>query len=110
MDKLEEKTEYENFVNKKEESVTPASLASFLGEDEEEVYVEMWKKHWQGMPEFEQEENKPYKEIKVRFRNEEDYLDFAKAIQQPLTKKTKSIWYPKLEKQNLSILAWMTEE
>jgi hypothetical protein len=49
---------------------------------------------WVGMPEFVQEEKKPYKELIVRFETEEHYKDFAKLLNQSLTLKTKSIWHP----------------
>ena len=49
---------------------------------------------WVGMPEFSQEKKDCYKQITVRFRNEEDFLEFQKLIDQKLTIKTKSIWHP----------------
>jgi len=51
---------------------------------------------WFGMPEFVQEKQKPYAELIVRFRNEEDLQKFAKLINQKLTRKTKSIWHPEI--------------
>jgi len=53
---------------------------------------------WEGMPEFIQEKKEPYSTIIVRFDNEEHLQEFAKMIGQKLTKKTKSIWHPKLER------------
>lgn len=49
------------------------------------------------MPEYVQEKQVPYKELKVCFRNAEDYQDFASKVEQELTHKSKSIWYPKLD-------------
>lgn len=57
---------------------------------------EKWQEHWVGMPEFNQEKQKPYSQIIVRFSSEEDLQEFAKIIGQKLTKKTKSIWHPQL--------------
>ena len=57
-----------------------------------------WKKEWVDMPEFVQEKQEPHAKIIVRFRNEEDLQKFAEAIGQPLTNKTKSIWFPALER------------
>lgn len=51
---------------------------------------------WDGMPEFVQEEQKPFSKIIIRFETEEDLNDFSKLIGQKLTSKTKSIWHPKL--------------
>jgi hypothetical protein len=49
---------------------------------------------WVGMPEFNQQNIKPFKEIIVRFETEKDYINFQKQINQQLTNKTKSIWHP----------------
>lgn len=57
---------------------------------------DLFDKHpeWVGMPEFVQEKKEPFKELIVRFETEGDYKDFADAINQKLTIKTKSIWHP----------------
>ena len=55
-----------------------------------------WKEEWLDMPEFVQEKQEPYAKIIIRFDNEKDLNDFSKLINQPLNKKTKSIWFPKL--------------
>ena len=49
---------------------------------------------WTGMPDFEQNDDKPYKSIAVHFETESNYLDFAKKINQVLTDKTRFIFYP----------------
>jgi hypothetical protein len=56
---------------------------------------------WEGMPEFEQEDLKPVKQIIVSFASENDYADFQGLIGQTLTDKTRSIWYPKKEHADL---------
>jgi hypothetical protein len=55
-----------------------------------------WKEEWLNMPEFIQEKQEPYAKIIIRFDNEKDLNDFSKLINQPLNKKTKRIWFPKL--------------
>lgn len=55
-----------------------------------------WKEEWLDMPEFVQEKQEPYAKIIIRFDNKKDLETFSKLIQQPLNKKTKSIWFPKL--------------
>ena len=60
-----------------------------------------WQKEWTGMPEFVQNKLVPHANIIVRIRNEEDLQKFAKLIDQDLNNKTKSIWFPKLQIQNL---------
>lgn len=49
---------------------------------------------WDGMPEFVQEKQESFAKIIVRFEAEKDLEEFAKLIDQKLTSKTKSIWYP----------------
>jgi hypothetical protein len=55
-----------------------------------------WQEEWLDMPEFVQEKQEPYAKIIIRFDNEKDLNNFSKLINQPLNKKTKSIWFPKL--------------
>jgi hypothetical protein len=85
-----------------------------LSEEEREQVVadddHDWEEHWVGMPEFDQEDNPPYKKIFLNFRNEEDYKAFAKLIGQNLTEKTKSIWYPKLDIDDNMLKRWIEEE
>jgi len=54
-----------------------------------------WRDEWVGMPEYVQESQKPFKELKLRFETEEAYYAFAELIGQALTPKTKGIWFPK---------------
>ena len=52
--------------------------------------------HWQGMPEFEQDDvSAPYS-VKVNFNTLEDLQAFASLVGQNLTECTKFIYYPKL--------------
>ena len=111
MTKVKESSEYENYIGKKEEVPEEASLADFLDEkdlDDGESKV-FWQKHWQGMPEFKQEDNPPYHHIKISFRNEEDFKDFAKLVNQNISLKTKSIWHPKLDRDANSLKRWIKE-
>jgi hypothetical protein len=54
------------------------------------------EEEWVGMPEYIQEQQRPFSQIIVRFKTEEDLNEFAAMIEQKLTPKTKSIWHPKL--------------
>lgn len=58
---------------------------------------ELWKKEWQGMPEFKMEDLSSYRSIRVHFRNEEDIAAFAKLLKQKITPKQKALWYPEHE-------------
>ena len=53
-----------------------------------------WKEEWGGMPEFVQQKQAPYCQIIFRFDTEPDLAEFSKLIGQPLTRHTKSAWYP----------------
>lgn len=53
---------------------------------------------WQGMPEFDSEDQLGLVTIKVHFNTEEDVKAFAELIGQKLTMQTKYVWYPKAEK------------
>lgn len=58
--------------------------------------------HWQGMPEFEQEDAfGAVHTLKVHFASQGDIDAFSKLINQSVSDKTKYIWYPKQEKENL---------
>jgi hypothetical protein len=99
--------EYKTFIDK------DSTLYKFLDiEDNDETIDENeeWKKHWIGMPEFSQEKNPPFKKIYLNFRNQEDYDAFSKLINQNLSEKTKSIWYPKLERDENTLKRWIESD
>ena len=56
---------------------------------------EWWEEHWQGMPEYIQENKLAYKSLIVSFKNKEDMNEFAKLINQKINFKTKFLWHPK---------------
>jgi hypothetical protein len=63
---------------------------------------------WEGMPEF-NNPAKAYKSIQVHFENEEDYKSFCILIEQELTDKTNSIWYPEKKHRNMKSLEFQNE-
>jgi hypothetical protein len=67
-----------------------------------------WRGEWVGMPEFVQDEKKPFAAINIRFRNQGDLEKFATLIGQKLTPKTKAIWFPELEKRQRGL--WVDYE
>ena len=70
-----------------------------------------WEKHWKGMPEFVQQKRNPYfHQFIVRFRTEEDMKEFAQLVDQELSKKTKSIWYPKIGRERISSKKYIHED
>ena len=52
---------------------------------------------WKGMPECNQEDKTAFKSLTVNFATQGGVDAFAELIGQAITKKTRSIWYPKAE-------------
>lgn len=50
---------------------------------------------WQGMPECENQDARPYRSIIVHFKSEDDVREFADLIGQVIGDKGKWIWFPK---------------
>lgn len=110
---VKESAEYDNFLGKKTELPKEPTLAEFLGEETYNEEDER-EKLWVGMPEFEQKDNPPFKTIYVHFRNEQDFNEFVSKYgavddEQTITKKTKSMWYPHLSKDENSLKRWFEE-
>lgn len=70
---------------------------------------EGWREHWVNMPEFVQEDLTPYRVINVRFRNEEDVALFEKLMNQQITPKQKTIWFPYAEPRRRAHLRYVDE-
>lgn len=116
---VQETTEYESCLDYESEDFV--DVTKFMEEDletpiihpvEEDKHLtrdQLWKKYWKGMPTYDQNDNPPWRQIYLNFRNEEDYNEFAKLIGQNLTEKTKSIWFPKLEIEDNSLHRWIVE-
>jgi hypothetical protein len=84
----------------------PQSLFVLDGTEEETTPYD-----WDGMPDFNQPQAEAHKMIKIRFRNEEDYREFAELIdQRNMTHRTKSIWYPVLDKKAHSLMRYIDED
>jgi len=52
------------------------------------------EQEWEGMPEFEQDDQTSFRKIIVHFESDDDAEDFAALIGQSITNKTNSIWHP----------------
>jgi hypothetical protein len=107
-DNVKESADYDNFIGDKVD-MSPISLDAF-GLEVSGVDPQSAEAHWVGMPEFSQDDQKPFKTLYVHFRSEEDYKDFADKISQICTKKTKSIWHPKNEITKNSLLRWVEDD
>lgn len=80
------------FMSIKDKNYVAPSLFNVDEEAPHEVL-----KEWQGMPECVNKDLTPSKQLLVSFRNSADYRAFAELVGQPLTPKTKSIWFPKVD-------------
>ena len=69
---------------------------------EKEIGINNAYEEWLGMPEFVQEDKTSFKCLIVHFKDEQDYKSFQELINQSLTEKTKSIWYPKVEDEDMN--------
>jgi hypothetical protein len=70
------------------------SKQKFLDAIETSDHAQIPEEEWQGMPEFMQDENPPFRRIVVSFDNQKDVDQFAKQVKQKLTDKTRGIWFP----------------
>ena len=64
---------------------------------------------WQGMPEFDQNDQMPAYRVIVSFDSEADLADFEQRISQtvPHTTATHSVWHPRKERNNLQSRAYL---
>ena len=89
------------------------SLAELMGETEdlsaeEEAHNYMnWRALYKGMPTFDSADLQPIKQLTVNFSSEEDLKNFAALLQQVVTMKTKSIWYPAAQLTPSSLKRWI---
>lgn len=67
------------------------------------------EKEWQDMPEYVMEDLTPFRVINVRFRNEEDVKKFEELMQQTITPKQKTIWFPYAEHRKRAHLRYVDE-
>lgn len=56
-------------------------------------------KEWEGMPEFDNDNIKVFKTLKVHFNNKNDMIEFSKLLNQDITENTKYIYYPEQIKE-----------
>ena len=69
-----------------------------------------WKEEWKDMPEFVQDKKEAHCKIIFRFENEEDLQAFSQLINQKLTNKTKSAWYPYKPHISDSVNRWVDKK
>ena len=69
-----------------------------------------WDDEWTDMPEFVMEDQSPKRKIVVSFRNEEDVQKFAELVDQKITPKQKSLWYPFMPKRTYADKRYVDED
>lgn len=65
---------------------------------------------WKDMPEYKNVDIKPYKEIIVRFEDQESVERFAEITKQNITSQTKSLWYPEITIARFMDKRWKDED
>lgn len=78
--------------------------SNLFGENED------WKEEWKGMPEYVQENLLPAFSVRVNFATIEDLREFAELVNQHLTTKTQSIWFPEQDRAKLSDKRYVDED
>lgn len=106
--------DYDTCIGKKEKT---NSIVHFFDSNDDfdipetEEQAEDWYKKsqslWKGMPEFQNDGKEPFKQLLVSFMTEEDYKTFQTLINQVLTNKTRSIWFPEREQKTLLNKFWI---
>jgi len=65
---------------------------------------------WESMPEYESKDVGPDRQLIVSFRNDDDVQAFAKLVDQKITDKTRSLWYPLEPHANLKNLHYIDDD
>lgn len=80
-------------------------IAGLLGLGKEENPLD----HWQGMPEFTQDEQ-AHRTIVMHFASDEDVEEFGRRLNLPVTDKTKFLWFPPLQDESYTDAAYVSHE
>lgn len=68
------------------------------------------EKEWEGMPQFSQEDLTAKRNLIINFKTDKDVEDFAELVNQKITEKTKSIWYPQVKPEPMMDKAYEDKE
>lgn len=68
------------------------------------------RSEWLGMPDYTQQDNGPYRQLQVNFLCQQDLEKFLQLLNISITKKTKSVWYPERDRNNLQDFIWIGEK
>ncbi len=110
--------DFDDCIGYKETEGRPATLSSLLGlsdvpesveEAEKEHNYMNWRKDWVGMPSFESKNLEQKYQLQINFDSFEDLQAFSELVDQKLTAKTKSIWYPEKNKDSNALKRWIDD-
>jgi hypothetical protein len=65
---------------------------------------------WVGMPEFESEDIKPFRQVLMSFKCQEDVDAFASLLSQSINDSTRSVWYPEVKAENTKDTVYVVED
>jgi hypothetical protein len=65
---------------------------------------------WVGMPEFESDDLRPFRQILISFKCQEDVNTFASLLGQLITDVTRSVWYPEIKNENTKDTVYVVED
>ena len=65
-----------------------------MSKDKQKEFFAKCEDEWNGMPEFVQEDLRPWHQVNVRFRNQEDFDKFKVLMEQEITPKQTTLWFP----------------
>lgn len=82
--------------------IKPVSDIFEFDDDEHET-------EWRGMPEFNQPDNGAFRQIIISFDDQAGVDKFASLIKQNITDKTKSVWFPPRERNNVQDLFYFDQ-
>ena len=69
-----------------------------------------WQKEWKEMPEFNQKDLTSDRKIVIHFRNKDDVKKFAELINQKITPKQSSLWFPYMPKIKYAHVRYIDNE
>jgi hypothetical protein len=61
------------------------------------------------MPEFDNDDQTPFKQILVKFASESSVAAFARLIEQKITMETKGVWYPPRNLESIRDKAYVAD-
>jgi hypothetical protein len=65
---------------------------------------------WVGMPEFEADNLRPFRQILISFKCQEDVNTFASLIGQLITDVSRSVWYPEIKNEKTKDTVYVVED